>query len=156
MDQRVRLNGAIFYMDYEDKQEEIGLPSEGATGQRISVFNAADATMQGVELELQAILTESLSISANLGYLDSEYDEFTFDSGPGGIVDNSGLDFRRAPDFTGSVNATYEWPMGNGDAWLRGSYRFLGEHFIEQTNRKSWRMTINTSSMRQLITPSTV
>ena len=23
------LNGAIFYMDYEDKQEEIGLPSEG-------------------------------------------------------------------------------------------------------------------------------
>jgi len=136
MDQRVRLNGAIFYMDYEDKQEEIGLPSEGATGQRISVFNAADATMQGVELELQAILTESLSISANLGYLDSEYDEFTFDSGPGGIVDNSGLDFRRAPDFTGSVNATYEWPMGNGDAWLRGSYRFLGEHFIEQTNRE--------------------
>jgi iron complex outermembrane receptor protein len=134
MDQRVRFNGAIFYMDYKDKQEEIGLPSDGDTGQRISVFNAADATMQGIELEVQAIIAEGLSMRANLGYLDSEYDEFTFDNGFE-IVDNSGLEFRRAPEFTGSVDATYEWQMGNGQAWVRGAYRFLGEHFIEQTNR---------------------
>ncbi len=134
MGQRLRLNGAIFYMDYQDKQEEIGLASDGATGQRISVFNAADATMQGIELELQALITDNLSVRANLGYLDSEYDEFTFDNGFE-IVDNSGLEFRRAPDFTGSVDATYEWQMGNGQAWVRGAYRFLGEHFIEQTNR---------------------
>jgi iron complex outermembrane receptor protein len=133
-DGRVRLNGALFYMDYQDKQEEIGLASDGDTGQRISVFNAADATMQGVELELQAVVTEGLIMSANLGYLDSEYDEFTFNDGFG-IVDNSGLEFRRAPEFTGSVNATYEWDIGAGQAWVRGSYRFLGEHFIEQTNR---------------------
>lgn len=134
MEQRLRLNGAIFYMDYQDKQEEIGLPSDGDTGQRISVFNAADATMQGIELELQALITDNLSLRANFGYLDSEYDEFTFDDGFG-IVDNSGLEFRRAPEFTGSVDATYEWQMGNGQAWVRGAYRFLGEHFIEQTNR---------------------
>ncbi|MEP1472580.1 MAG: TonB-dependent receptor [Halieaceae bacterium] len=134
MEQRLRFNGAIFYMDYQDKQEEIGLPSDGDTGQRISVFNAADATMQGIELELQAIVTENLSLRANLGYLDSEYDEFTFDDGFQ-IVDNSGLEFRRAPEFTGSIDATYEWQMGNGEAWVRGAYRFLGEHFIEQTNR---------------------
>ena len=134
MGQRLRLNGAIFYMDYQDKQEEIGLASDGATGQRISVFNAADATMQGIELELQALITDNLSVRANLGYLDSEYDEFTFDNGFE-IVDNSGLEFRRAPDFTGSIDATYEWQMGNGQAWVRGAYRFLGEHFIEQTNR---------------------
>ncbi len=133
-DGTIRLNGAIFYMDYKDKQEEIGLPSEGATGQRISVFNAADATMQGLELEVQAVLSENLSLRANLGYLDSEYDEFTFFDGFA-TVDNSGLEFRRAPDFTGSVDATYEWDIGEGNAWVRGSYRFLGEHFIEQTNR---------------------
>lgn len=133
-DQRVRLNGALFYMDYQDKQEEIGLPSDGPTGQRISVFNAATATMQGVELELQAIVTEGLSVRANIGYLDSEYDEFTFNDGFG-IVDNSGFDFRRAPEFTGSLDATYEWQIGGGEAWVRGAYHFLGEHFVEQTNR---------------------
>lgn len=130
----VRVNGALFYMDYKDKQEEIGLPSEGATGQRISVFNAANATMQGAELELQAIITDRLSVRANLGYLDSQYDDFTFFDGFG-IVDNSGLEFRRAPEFTGALDATYEWQIGAGQAWVRGSYHFLGKHFIEQTNR---------------------
>jgi iron complex outermembrane receptor protein len=134
MDNRIRFNGAVFYMDYQDKQEEIGLPSDGPTGQRITVFNAASATMQGVELEVQAVLGEGLNLRANLGYLDSEYDEFTFE-GPGGVQDLSGLDFRRAPEWTGSVDATYAWDIGNGEAWVRGAYRFLGEHFIEQTNR---------------------
>ena len=50
-------------------------------------------------------------------------------------MDSSGNDFRRAPELTGSLNATYEWEMGGGQAWVRGSFRFLGEHFIEQTNR---------------------
>ncbi len=133
-DKGLRLNGTIFYMDYQDKQEEIGLTSDGPTGQSITVFNAADATMKGAELELQAIVTEGLSLRANIGYLDSEYDEFSF-IGPSGPVDLSGFDFRRAPDFTGSVDATYEWQIGGGDAWVRGAYHFLGEHFVEQTNR---------------------
>ena len=133
-DNALRLNGAVFYMDYQDKQEELGLPSDGATGQRITVFNAASATMQGIELELQAILTENLSVRANLGYLDSQYDEFSF-VGPNGVEDLSGFDFRRAPDFTGTLDATYEWQVGAGAAWVRGSYHLLGEHFVEQTNR---------------------
>lgn len=133
-DGRLRFNGAIFYMDYRDKQEEIGLRSEGATGQRISVFNAATATMQGLELEVQALITEGLTVRANFGYLDSEYDEFTFDSGFG-IVDNSGLEFRRAPEYTGAIDATYEWQMGGGEAWIRGSYQVIDELFTEQTNR---------------------
>jgi iron complex outermembrane receptor protein len=83
---------------------------------------------------MQALVTEGLTVGANFGYLDSEYDEFTFDSGFG-IVDNSGLEFRRAPEFTGSLNATYEWDMGGGTAWVRGAYRIIDELFVEQTNR---------------------
>jgi iron complex outermembrane recepter protein len=134
MNRRLRLNGAVFFMDYTDKQEEIGLRSTGATGQRISVFNAATATMKGVELELQAQATENLSLRANVGYLDSKYDEFRYDNGFG-IVDDSGLEFRRAPELTGGLDVTYEWPIGAGNAWIRGAYRYIGEHFIEQSNR---------------------
>lgn len=130
----LRLNGTIFYMDYQDKQEEIGLTSDGPTGQSITVFNAASATMQGVELELQALLSERLIVRANIGYLDAKYDEFTY-TGPDGLVDLSGFDFRRAPDFTGSLDATYEWQVGGGEAWVRGAYHFIGGHFVEQNNR---------------------
>lgn len=133
-DKRLRLNGTIFYMDYQDKQEELGLPSDGPTGQRITVFNAASATMKGVELELQALLSDRLTMSANIGYLDAKYDEFSF-LGPSGPVDLSGFEFRRAPDFTGSLDATYQWQVGGGEAWVRGAYHFIGRHFVEQTNR---------------------
>jgi iron complex outermembrane receptor protein len=134
MNRRLRFNGAVFFMDYTDKQEEIGLRSTGPTGQRISVFNAATATMKGIELELQAQATENLALRANVGYLDSKYDEFSYDNGFG-IVDDSGLEFRRAPEFTGGLDATYEKELGSGTLWVRGAYRYIGEHFIEQSNR---------------------
>ncbi len=132
--QRLRLNGAFFYMDYKDKQEEIGLPSTGATGQRITVFNAASATMKGVELEAQWLPTEGLTVSGNLGYLDTGYDEFSFFDG---FVDQdlSDSEFRRAPNWTGSLDATYEWEVGPGQAWVRGAYHFIDSHFTEQSNR---------------------
>ena len=133
-DGRLRLNGAIFYMDYQDKQEEIGLPSEGATGQRISVFNAATATMQGIELEMQALVSENFTIGGNYGYLDSQYDDFTFFNGFES-VDNSGFDFRRAPEHTASLYGSCEWDMGGGQAWIRGAYRYISDLFTEQTNR---------------------
>ena len=134
MDRRLRFNGAIFQMDYEDKQEELQLPSEGPTGQKTVVVNAADATIQGIELELQAFITESLSIRANIGYLDTEYDDFSFIGAGGELTDLSGLEFRRAPDWNASLDATYEWQLGGGDAWVRGAYHFLGEHFIDVSN----------------------
>ena len=121
-------------MDYQDKQEEIGLPSEGATGQRISVFNAATATMQGIELEMQALVSENFTIGGNYGYLDSQYDDFTFFNGFE-IVDNSGFDFRRAPEHTASLYGSCEWDMGGGQAWIRGAYRYISDLFTEQTNR---------------------
>lgn len=133
MDRRVRFNGAIFYMDYKDKQEELQLPSEGATGQKTVVVNAADATMQGIELEVKAYLSEGLIVRANLGYFDSEYDKFSF-VGLAGPVDLSGLDFRRAPELNATLDVTYEWEVAGGQAWVRGAYHFLGEHFIDQSN----------------------
>jgi iron complex outermembrane recepter protein len=130
----LRVNGAFFYMDYKDKQEEIGLPSTGGTGQRISVFNAASATMKGVELDAQWVASEGLIVRGNLGYLDTGYDEFTFFDG---FVtqDLSASEFRRAPEWTGSLDATYEWQVGGGEAWVRGAYHFIDSHFVEQTNR---------------------
>ena len=89
--------------------------------------------MQGVELELQVLLSDRLSMRANIGYLDVKYDEFSF-IGPSGPVDLSGFDFRRAPKFTGSLDATYEWQVSGGEAWVRGAYHFIGGHFVEQTN----------------------
>lgn len=132
---RLRLNGTIFIMDYQDKQEELQLPSDTGTGQKTIVINTAEATLQGIELELQAYVTDGLSVRANIGLLDSEYDKFSFVDGISGeIVDFSNLDFRRAPKLTGSLDATYRWQVGNGTAWVRGAYHFLGDHYVNFSN----------------------
>ncbi len=135
LDNRLRLNAAVFNMDYKDKQEELQLPSnETDTGQKTVVANPSTATMRGIELEAMAYLNENFSVRANLGYLDSEYDDFVFLDPEGSIVDFSGLEFRRAPEFTGTVDATYEWDVAGGNAWIRGSYRYIGSHHTSVTN----------------------
>lgn len=135
LDNRLRLNATVFNMDYKDKQEELQLPSsETDTGQKTVVANPSTATIRGIELEAMAYLNENFSVRANLGYLDSEYDDFVFQDSEGTNVDFSGLEFRRAPDFTGTVDATYEWDVAGGNAWIRGSYRYIGEHHTSVTN----------------------
>jgi len=139
LDNRVRFNTAIFYMTYDDKQEEIQLSSgTSGTGQKTLAVNAADATISGLEMELLFIPAEGWQIRANLGFLDAEYDNFSYDANPGGtpdIVDNSHLDFRRAPDFTGSLGAEYQWPVGPGQMWIGGTWHYLGKHEVDFANK---------------------
>tara|TARA_R110001592_G_scaffold363372_2_gene686180 strand:- start:42949 stop:45201 length:2253 start_codon:yes stop_codon:yes gene_type:complete len=133
LDNRLRVNANLFYMEYEDKQEELQLPDDNPTGQKTVVENASSATLQGVEIDIQAYIGEGLSLRANLGYLDSSYDDFTYE-GLNGPVDLSNLDFRRAPDWTGSLDATYEWDIGEGKAWVRGAYHYIGDHYVNVEN----------------------
>ena len=134
LDNRLRFNANVFYMEYDDKQEELQLPDDNDTGQKTVVENAASATLQGVEVEVQAFVGEGLTLRANLGYLDTEYDDFQYTGIDGVVVDLSDLEFRRAPDWTGSLDATYEWEMAGGKAWVRGAYHYIGEHYINVTN----------------------
>jgi iron complex outermembrane receptor protein len=134
MENRLRVNANVFYMEYEDKQEELQLPSNSSTGQKTVVSNASNATISGVELDVQAFISENLSLRGNLGYLKTEYDDFAYEALGGAMVDLSDRDFRRAPDWTGSLDATYEWDMAGGNVWVRGAYHFIGSHFVNVSN----------------------
>jgi iron complex outermembrane receptor protein len=138
-DNRVRFNAAIFYMAYDDKQEELQLPSAtSGTGQKTFVVNASDATISGLEMELLFVPAEGWHIRANVGFLDAEYDNFAFEANPEGTpitIDNSHLDFRRAPDITSSLTVEYQWPVGAGQMWIGGTWHYLGEHEVDFANK---------------------
>ena len=65
-DNRLRLNGALFFTDYTDMQLLVADPT------RVGPFvtNAGDSEIKGVELELQLVPSEGWLITASLGYLD--------------------------------------------------------------------------------------
>ncbi len=131
----LRVNVAAFFMDYEDKQEELQLPSAtSGTGQVTLVTNASTAEIYGLEVDTQWLPAPGLSIRANLGLLDAQYDDFEF-LGPAGLQDLSHLEIRRAPDVTAALSATYEWTAGSGRAWVTFGWRYLGEHEVDFANK---------------------
>ena len=77
-------------------------------------------------------------LRANLGFLDAEYDNFAVDSDENPATpdeDFSNLDFRRAPDFTGSLSGDYRWQLGSGQMWIGGAWHYIGEHFVDFANK---------------------
>ena len=136
LDNTLRVNGAFFYMDYEDKQEELQLPSAtSGTGQVTLVTNASTAQMMGLELDVTYLPTDALSLRGNIGFLDAEYDKFEFTNPAGQQVDLSNLEIRRAPDVTAAASATYEWQLGEGRLWTVLGYHYIGKHEVDFANK---------------------
>ena len=88
-DGRVRLNSAIFRNKFKDLQRE-NLFGPGAT----RIVNAAEGTIQGLEMELTALITQDFRIYANASYLDATYGDYVVDlNGDGATEDVFGYKF---------------------------------------------------------------
>jgi iron complex outermembrane receptor protein len=133
-DQTLRVNLAAFYNEYDDKQEEVIEFSE-LSGSNTVVRNASSVEIKGFEAEVSWLAFEGLLINANAGYLDASYDEYVADlTGDGIETDNSDLELRRVPDWTGGVNATYTIPVGPGELSFYGSYRYTDRYHVDVNN----------------------
>ncbi|MEL6827941.1 MAG: TonB-dependent receptor [Pseudomonadota bacterium] len=115
---RARANIALFHMDIEDFQ------LLEFTGINFSTFNVPKAESTGIEFELDAGLTDDLSISTAITYADAKYpddcaDGLAADSSAGIVaqVNNlCGASLTNAPELTGVLGATYERQLSN-DGW---------------------------------------
>ncbi len=102
LDRRVRLNVNAFASDYEDLQLSV-LGGDGF----FRVLNAADVRIQGVELELEAVPRSRLEITANLGFLDSRYEELRDPA-----LDPDRLQLKQAPELTARAGVLYTFLIG--------------------------------------------
>ena len=124
MDNQLRVNLATFYVEYSDAQRDLVAQFSNPFGgnfQETRFFNAADMTSYGLEAEVSAALTDRLTVRGNLGYLNSEYDEFVADTDFDGVtdVDLSDEDVNRAPEWQWSVDAIYTHNFLQGDlSWV--------------------------------------
>lgn len=127
LDQRMFLNLAYFYNQYEDIQLSVFTSYTLPNGSQ-SFFgdftNAGKGTVQGVEVEYQFLPTEHWLISGNLAWLDAEYDEFI--SGGVNIADSQY--FTNAPEFSGALNAEWRTALDNGgNLSARVTYAYQSE-----------------------------
>lgn len=85
LDQRLQVNAAVFYIDWNDAQFRERIP--GGTGFLTITRNATGVTSQGFELELVATPFEDVTIGANYGYADSTFDDGTIAFGDSRLCD---------------------------------------------------------------------
>jgi iron complex outermembrane receptor protein len=119
-DGRAEANVAVFYTEFEDLQVNTFVRVDETTFLS-GIDNAAEVTTQGVELELNASVTDWLVLGTSLGYLDAQYDDYdgaNCYSGETpnsetvlGKCDKSGSDTPLAPEFSGSVSANINVPV---------------------------------------------
>jgi iron complex outermembrane receptor protein len=136
-DQRLQINGSIFYNDYEDQQFLINRSSASlAGGLALVVDNAADSTLTGAELEFTVLPMEGLSIQGGLSWLDPEYDNFkAVNPATGELEDLSNREFTNTPEWTANLMTQYEFSFNNGSALrVRGDVAYKSE--VYYTNDK--------------------
>ncbi|MBK5910716.1 TonB-dependent receptor [Rhodothalassium salexigens] len=127
-DRRLRVNTALFYMDWNDLQTEFafGVVDENDV---ISFFsgieNAASARSLGAELEVQALITPHLTLGGGVGFLDAQFQDYDDAFVEGQIVDLSGERMPNAPRWTLNGVADYSRPLfGDTEGYIRAEWFF--------------------------------
>lgn len=104
---RVRLNAALFYTDYRNKQELLD------QGTRVKVANANKTRGWGFETEFSGML-KKFRLDVSLGYLNFKYIDFPFgEDENGNPVNYAGNRLLKAPNFTFSFAPEYITSLGD-------------------------------------------
>jgi len=132
LDGSLRVNGAVFYQDYKDYQYTAVVNDAEGIPQRLGV--TSDATIQGGELEVTALLPLNFTLSLDYGYTDAELD--------GGPYDGDKLP--NVPENTYAVTLGWETDTSLGNLDLRvvydyrdKSYGQVGEEEFSTTDDRS-------------------
>lgn len=121
---RVRLNSALYYIDWEDVQSQAFLQCGFQT-----LTNDANLVSKGIEFEMVAQATEALGLTLNFSYTDSKLE--------GDSVILEAEDGDRAPytpNWQISAGFDYTVPVNFGDdleLYVRGDWQYTSESFSE-------------------------
>lgn len=119
---RVRLNAALFRSDYDELQRAL-LKQIGTTTASV-VQNAGKATIDGFELEGQALPLENLSIRASASWIEPTYDEYV-------DLDGNDVSYTKFPlvsKWTYSFSGAYTIPLNTVDLRLQLDYSYRSDY----------------------------
>src|SRR5690606_24126286 len=122
LDRRVRLNGAAFYYDYKNLQQQIYVNGQ------LQTLNAGAARIKGIDFEIIYQATADLSLGVLGNYLDAEFTEYLNAPGyvypmgfgvgplvPVAIPDAKGNKLPFASKFAGTAYVSYDLATSMGN-----------------------------------------
>lgn len=145
-----RYDSVVYNYDYEDMQ----LSTFDASTLALSTLNAGEATVRGLELSGTYLFesVDGLLVNASLAYNDAEYDRFiaacyagqsiaegcNLNLGPTGAFasqDLAGQELARAPEFSGTLGASYDTNISSGlGLTVSAQANYTGEYNAHDDN----------------------
>jgi iron complex outermembrane recepter protein len=138
MEGRARVSAIVYRTELENLQ----VTSWG--GASFVVGNAAELTVQGLELEGQLMLTESLEVGGSFSYLDHEFDSYpgagchviettlgTCENPADGTKDLAGERGAFAPEYSAAVYVDYTYSFDQFELNAHIDFNYKDEMFLD-------------------------
>ena len=137
LDGRLRGSASIYYLDW--KNTLISRRYTTLISDTIYVDDGGDAHSQGVELELDAHLTDSLALQLGVAWnheaeIESFSDGIWTDVNGNNIVVAPGNRLADAPEFTGSVGLSYRFSVGTFTGDARADWYYVDSQYNNVSN----------------------
>jgi len=132
LDRHLRLNVTGFMEKYDDIQRIV---QGSANGQAVqSLFNAASAKINGIEVETSVLPFHGFRIDGSLGYTHAKYDSFVGLTGlPAGVIATD-LEFDRVPKWTWHIEGNYSFDLAGGKVSARAAYTHRSHVYTDVNN----------------------
>ena len=148
LDNRLRLNAALFHQIYEDFQINSTVPGNAS----VLLTNAAEVESTGIEAEFVWVATNNLTLSGNMAYMKTKYDNYknapcALPTSPGcvdGSQDLSGKILDNAPKLSYSIAGEYRDALqmqGNLEWFARLDASFKGNLYLHDTQAAQTRQS---------------
>src|SRR3546814_9081832 len=95
------------------------------------VFNAASATVKGIEAEATAVPGDGRTLRDVLGYQDGKYNDYVTPMPAGYDLSSAPLD--RLPKWQWTVDGSYEIPFGDHKVTLNGNVAYTARNLSTQS-----------------------
>lgn len=145
LDGRIQFNATLYTMDWKDVQLEVTDPSFNI-GQpfQVVVANLGDATVEGLDMDFTAAVSEALVVGFNMTYIDTAeveapatFPDARFDGGVASLGLEPTSDLPLFADLAWSAYAEYSWAtdwFGDDEAYVRLQHSYTGESLNQLTS----------------------
>jgi outer membrane receptor protein involved in Fe transport len=131
--ERFQYSAAVFYVDWQDVQINTATPNWGF----FAAVNGGDASSKGLELEIDASLTDRFGINVGYAYVDAQLDEDAL-SPTGTVLGSDGNQLPGTPEHAVMAGAIYVMPAGADRSWVsrvNGYYQSSTQNAISDSPR---------------------
>jgi len=128
---RLQFNAALYRYNYEDQQVQSIINT--GTGPSALTQNAGKSTMDGLEVDVVAMLAEELTVNVSYSYQDATFDEFTSIDG-----DRAGNVMAFSPEHAVTIGFNYVLDLGDsGELSFLGNYAWKDDYYFDFDNNEA-------------------